>query len=107
MPGILSSYPGGTGRLQETAVTIPEPDLERVAIISWYMADSSIALAVLEAPDVFAAACAGAPPTDWTLYDTHYHQTVHGPRPGRIRRNGIIADAPDLKRHHAHPRVRR
>ena len=82
----------------ETAVTIPEPDLERVAIIGWSYGGFLSALAVLEAPDVFAAACAGAPPTDWTLYDTHYTERYLGLDPVVYERNGIIADAPNLKR---------
>ena len=40
------------------------------------------ALAVLRRPDVFHAAIAGAPVTDWRLYDTHYTERYLGtPRP--------------------------
>ena len=97
LPGILSELRAEQAD-SETAVTIPEPDLERVAIIGWSYGGFLSALAVLEAPDVFAAACAGAPPTDWTLYDTHYTERYLGLDPVVYERNGIIADAPNLKR---------
>ena len=58
--------------------TIPQPDLNRVAMIGWSYGGFLSALAVLEAPETFAAACAGAPPTDWTLYDTHYTERYLG-----------------------------
>lgn len=41
--------------------TIPQPDLNRVAMIGWSYGGFLSALAVLEAPETFAAACAGAP----------------------------------------------
>ncbi|MGB4814613.1 MAG: prolyl oligopeptidase family serine peptidase, partial [Bifidobacterium adolescentis] len=53
---------------------------------------------VLDAPDAFAAACAGAPPTDWTLYDTHYTERYLGLDPATYERNSIVADAPKLSR---------
>ena len=56
------------------------------------------AQAVLDAPDVVHAACAGAPPTDWTLYDTHYTERYLGLDPEVYRRNGIVEDAPKLRR---------
>ncbi|KFI95672.1 dipeptidyl peptidase IV [Bifidobacterium stellenboschense] len=77
---------------------IPVPDLDRVAMIGWSYGGFLSALAVLDAPDVFAAACAGAPPTDWTLYDTHYTERYLGLDPAVYERNSIIADAPKLSR---------
>ncbi len=41
-------------------------------------ADISRARAVLRRPDVFHAAVAGAPVTDWRLYDTHYTERYCG-----------------------------
>lgn len=78
--------------------TIPQPDLNRVAMIGWSYGGFLSALAVLEAPETFAAACAGAPPTDWTLYDTHYTERYLGLDPAVYERNSIIADAPQLDR---------
>ena len=76
----------------------PAPDMDRVAMIGWSYGGFLSALAVLEAPDTFAAACAGAPPTDWTLYDTHYTERYLGLDPVTYERNSIIADAPRLER---------
>ena len=82
----------------DAATTIPQPDLNRVAMIGWSYGGFLSALAVLEAPETFAAACAGAPPTDWTLYDTHYTERYLGLDPAVYERNSIIADAPQLDR---------
>jgi len=78
--------------------TILQPDLNRVAMIGWSYGGFLSALAVLEAPETFAAACAGAPPTDWTLYDTHYTERYLGLDPAVYERNSIISDAPQLNR---------
>jgi dipeptidyl-peptidase 4 len=56
----------------------PEMDLERVAIRGWSFGGYLAALAVLRRPDVFHAAVAGAPVTEWRLYDTHYTERYLG-----------------------------
>ena len=83
---------------ESSETTIPQPDLNRVAMIGWSYGGFLSALAVLEAPETFAAACAGAPPTDWTLYDTHYTERYLGLDPAVYERNSIISDAPQLNR---------
>lgn len=77
---------------------VPAPDLDKVCMIGWSYGGFLSALAVLDAPNVFKAACAGAPPTDWTLYDTHYTERYLGLDPDVYRRNGIVQDAPGLVR---------
>lgn len=47
-------------------------DLDRVGIRGWSFGGYLAALGVLQRPDVFHAAVAGAPVTEWRLYDTFY-----------------------------------
>lgn len=53
-------------------------DLTRVGIRGWSFGGYLAALAVLERPDVFHAAVAGAPVTEWRLYDTGYTERYLG-----------------------------
>ncbi|MEU1626188.1 prolyl oligopeptidase family serine peptidase [Streptomyces sp. NPDC020096] len=53
-------------------------DLGRVGIRGWSYGGYLAALAVLRRPDVFHAGVAGAPVTDWRLYDTHYTERYLG-----------------------------
>ncbi|MEU3278025.1 S9 family peptidase [Streptomyces antibioticus] len=63
--------------LQDLAKTRPL-DLDRVAIRGWSYGGWLAGLAVLRRPDVFHAGIAGAPVTDWRLYDTHYTERYLG-----------------------------
>ncbi|EFA22345.1 prolyl oligopeptidase family serine peptidase [Bifidobacterium gallicum] len=85
------------GESGEGGERLPEPDLRHVSMIGWSYGGFISAAAVLEAPEVFISACAGAPPTDWTLYDTHYTERYLGLDPAVYERNSIIADAPNLQ----------
>ncbi len=58
--------------------THPDLDLTRAGIRGWSFGGYLAALAVLDAPQVFAAAVAGAPVTDWALYDTAYTERYLG-----------------------------
>lgn len=96
----VSALPEAVSRLNADGRRpgVPAPDLDKVCMIGWSYGGFLSALAVLDAPDVFKAACAGAPPTDWTLYDTHYTERYLGLDPDVYRRNGIVQDAPGLVR---------
>jgi dipeptidyl-peptidase 4 len=87
--------------LVAVAADHPELDLGRVAIRGWSFGGYLAALAVLRRPDVFAAAVAGAPVTDWRLYDTHYSERYLGhpaADPDAYRRSSLLADAAKLER---------
>jgi dipeptidyl-peptidase-4 len=56
----------------------PELDRERVGLIGWSFGGYMAANGVLRRPDVFKAAVAGAPVTDWADYDTHYTERYMG-----------------------------
>jgi dipeptidyl-peptidase-4 len=65
--------------LQAVSEAFPDVlDLNRVGIMGWSFGGYLAALAVLRRPDVFHAAVAGAPVTDWRLYDTAYTERYLG-----------------------------
>ena len=79
----------------------PELDTSRVGIRGWSFGGYLAALAVLRRPDVFHAAVAGAPVTEWALYDTHYTERYLGDPntdPGAYQRSSLLAEAPKLRR---------
>ncbi len=87
--------------LHAAAERHPELDLGRVAIRGWSFGGYLAALAVLRRPDVFHAAIAGAPVTDWSLYDTHYTERYlgdPGEQPDVYAASSLLADAPNLTR---------
>ncbi|WP_410579030.1 prolyl oligopeptidase family serine peptidase [Amycolatopsis sp. lyj-108] len=87
--------------LHAAAALHPELDLERVAIRGWSYGGYLSALAVLRRPDVFHAGVAGAPVTDWSLYDTHYTERYLGlpqEETAAYEHNSLIAGAGDLSR---------
>jgi len=85
--------------LQALAADRPFLDLGRVAIRGWSFGGYLAALAVLRRPDVFHAAVAGAPVTDWRLYDTHYTERYLGnpnDEPENYERTDLCADVAGL-----------
>ena len=76
-------------------------DLERVAIRGWSFGGYLAALCVLEQPSIFRAAIAGAPVTQWRLYDTAYTERYLGlpeEHPEAYDRGDLVALAPALTR---------
>jgi dipeptidyl-peptidase 4 len=47
-------------------------DAGRIGIFGWSYGGYMTLMCLMQAPDTFAAGVAGAPVTDWALYDTHY-----------------------------------
>ena len=60
------------------AATMPEMDLSRVGVYGWSFGGYFSAHAVMQRPDVFKVAVAGAPVGDWRDYDTHYTERFMG-----------------------------
>jgi dipeptidyl-peptidase-4 len=69
----------------------PDLDLSRVAIRGWSFGGWLSALAVLRQPEIYHCAVAGAPVTDWALYDTAYTE----------RYLGLPAEAPEVYAHNS------
>ncbi|MEU6574390.1 prolyl oligopeptidase family serine peptidase [Streptomyces sp. NPDC046805] len=80
--------------LQDLAGRFPL-DLSRVAIRGWSYGGWLAALAVLRRPDVFHAGIAGAPVTDWSLYDTQYTERYLGDpatNPAAYAKSSLVTD---------------
>lgn len=103
--GKLGSVPleEQSSALRALAARNPEIDLARVGIAGWSFGGYLSAYAVLRRPDLFRAAVAGAPVTDWEDYDTHYTERYMGVPPGTeteaaYRESSCLPWAADLSR---------
>ena len=87
--------------LQLLCDKFPELDRDRVGIAGWSFGGYMAANGVLRKPDVFKAAVAGAPVTDWEDYDTHYTERYMGLLPESKKQYddaSLLPLAKDLKR---------
>jgi dipeptidyl-peptidase 4 len=87
--------------LRGAAATVPDLDLSRVGITGWSFGGYLAALAVLRRPEVFHAAVAGAPVTEWRLYDTYYTERYLGHPDGAAGvydHQSLLLDAERLER---------
>ena len=64
--------------LQQLGDRHPEMDMERVGVWGWSFGGYFSAMAALRRPDIFRAAVAGAPVSEWRDYDTHYTERYIG-----------------------------
>ncbi len=53
-------------------------DPQRIGVWGWSYGGYMALMLMFRAPEVFSAGVAGAPVTDWTLYDTHYTERYLG-----------------------------
>ena len=88
--------------LEAVAAAYPDDvDTTRVGIRGWSFGGYLAALAVLRRPDVFHAAVAGAPVTEWRLYDTGYTERYLGlpqEEPGNYDNSSLLPLAANLTR---------
>ena len=87
--------------LLAVAAENPDLDLSRVGIRGWSFGGYLAALAVLRRPDVFHCAVAGAPVTEWRLYDTFYTERYlghPGVDPAPYDHTSLLNDAHRLER---------
>ncbi len=87
--------------LRALAARDPTLDLSRVGAIGWSFGGYLAARAVIERPDVFHAAVAGAPVTEWREYDTCYTERYLGlvdEHADAYDRASLLPHAPSLRR---------
>jgi dipeptidyl-peptidase-4 len=80
---------------------VPDLDLGRVAIGGWSFGGYLAGLAVRRRPDAVHAAIAGAPVTEWRLYDTFYTERYLGhpeADPGPYDATSLLTEADRLSR---------
>ncbi|MEM7277279.1 MAG: S9 family peptidase [Pseudomonadota bacterium] len=58
--------------------SLPDVDPKRIGIYGWSYGGYMTLMCMLKTPDTYAAGVAGAPVTDWHLYDTHYTERYLG-----------------------------
>ncbi|GAN55284.1 DPP IV N-terminal domain-containing protein [Tanticharoenia sakaeratensis] len=76
-------------------------DLARAGVYGWSFGGYFTAMATIRRPDVFKAGNAGAPPVDWTDYDTAYTERYLGtPQsdPDGYHKSDVLTYAPNLSR---------
>ena len=80
--------------------TLPYVDPARIGVFGWSYGGYMALMCMMQAPDVFAAGVAGAPVTDWHLYDTHYTERFMGTpqsNPDGYAKSSVLHYADDLK----------
>ena len=90
-----------TAALQTLGRKYPELDLSRVGVYGWSFGGYFSAMAVMQRPDVYQVAVAGAPVADFQDYDTHYTERYLGlpeQNPEGYRRSSVLTYVKDLRR---------
>jgi dipeptidyl-peptidase-4 len=78
----------------------PYIDSSRIGVWGWSYGGYLTLMLMFKAPDVFRAGVAGAPVTDWTLYDTHYTERYLGRpqvNPDGYATSSVLPYAKDLQ----------
>jgi dipeptidyl-peptidase-4 len=85
--------------LKALGAKYPELDMERVGVYGWSFGGYASAMFAMRRPDVYKAACAGAPVTAWEDYDTTYTERYLGlpeENPEGYRNSNVLTYAKDL-----------
>ena len=80
---------------------LPFVDARRVGIFGWSYGGYMALMCLMQAPESFAAGVAGAPVTDWALYDTHYTErylSTPAANPDGYRASNVLEYAKALDR---------
>lgn len=78
----------------------PYVDPSRIGVYGWSYGGYMTLMLMMQSPGTFAAGVAGAPVTDWRLYDTHYTERYLGmPEQNAegYRLSGVIAHSGELR----------
>ncbi len=87
--------------LEALAKREPAMDLKRVGVVGWSFGGYFSAMAVMQKPDVFRCAVAGAPVVTWENYDTFYTERYLGlpsENAEAYRVSNVLTYAKDLRR---------
>ena len=79
---------------------LPYVDPARIGVFGWSYGGYMTLLLLMQSPGTFAAGFAGAPVTDWRLYDTHYTERYLGTpqeNPEGYRLSGVLPYAGALR----------
>jgi dipeptidyl-peptidase-4 len=80
---------------------LPFVDAKRIGMFGWSYGGYMTLMCLMQAPDAFAAGVAGAPVTDWALYDTHYTErylSTPAANGDGYRRSNVLEYASRLER---------
>jgi dipeptidyl-peptidase-4 len=58
---------------------LPYVDAKRIGVTGWSNGGYMTLMLLAKHSDRYACGVAGAPVTDWALYDSHYLRALHGP----------------------------
>jgi dipeptidyl-peptidase-4 len=80
--------------------SLPYVDPARIGVSGWSYGGYMALMCMMQAPDVFAVGVAGAPVTDWKLYDSHYTERFMGTpesNPEGYKKSSVLQHADFLK----------